>query len=91
MEIFESWGTIVHTHDIELVILEWADGSKKDFMLDLINEYIHHLNFPVFEQIYRYLEMGSGKPSEEVDICNEEYVEFSLAYAEKLLEQKMYD
>jgi hypothetical protein len=29
--------------------------------------------------------MGSGKPSEEVDLCNEEYVNFSLAYAEKLL------
>jgi hypothetical protein len=35
--------------------------------------------------------MGSGKPSEEVDICNEEYVEFSLSYADKLLEEKMYD
>ena len=35
--------------------------------------------------------MGSGKPPDEVDICNEEYVDFSLAYAEKLLEEKMYD
>lgn len=57
----------------------------------MINEYISYLNFAVFEQIYRYFEMASGKLSEDVDVCNEEYVDFSLAYAEKLLEEKLYE
>jgi hypothetical protein len=35
--------------------------------------------------------MASGKLSEDVDVCNEEYVDFALAYAEKLLEEKMYE
>ena len=60
-------------------------------MIDLIEEYINHLNFAVFEQIYRYLEMAAGKHNDEVDVCNEEFVKFALDYADKLLEKKKYD
>lgn len=43
------------------------------------------------EQIYRGFEISSGKPVEEVDIYNAEFVDFSLEYADKLLKEKMYD
>jgi len=31
--------------------------------------------------------MSVGQPSEEIDICNEEFFNYSLFYAEKLLEE----
>lgn len=39
----------------------------------------------MLENVYRAYEIGAGMLADEVDVASEEFVEFALAYAEKLL------
>ena len=58
-------------------------------MEDLINKYIDMLNFGVFQEVYRLLEV-TDKENIEVNVLNSQYVGFCDYYAYKLLEKRRY-
>ena len=44
----------------------WSEGYKREFIEDLINDYIANLNFELFITIFMKLEIAAGKSPEEV-------------------------
>ncbi len=58
-EIFETWGTDVHLHDIYLVVQEWKTGDRQTFIKDMVDTYVEQLNFEMFLNLYNYLQLAT--------------------------------
>lgn len=87
MEIFESWGAIVHPYDIHLVCEEWNyNNGREEFVTDLFKNYLEQLTLTNLKDIYTCLESTADNLDErEFSLANTEFVKFVLLFAKQLL------